>query len=88
VIIGQNKLGGFGFLASLKSAWRRIIKRVVIEYADGLVKFLSQTTKILLQLIVRILEEKGYSAGYQLGYPHNKVFIKVDVKEEADRFQA
>jgi hypothetical protein len=39
----------------------------------------------IAQLIVRILEEKGYSAGYQLGYPHNKVFIKVDVKEEADK---
>jgi len=39
----------------------------------------------IAQLIVRILEEKGYSAGYQLGYPHNKVFIKVDAKEEADK---
>ena len=39
----------------------------------------------IAQLIVRILEEKGYNAGYQLGYPHNKVFIKVDVKEEADK---
>lgn len=37
------------------------------------------------QLIVRILEERGYSSGYQLGYPHNKIFIKVDDKEEADR---
>ena len=37
------------------------------------------------QLIVRILEERGYSAGYQLSYPHNKIFIKVDAKEEADR---
>ena len=37
------------------------------------------------QLIVRILEERGYSAGYQLGYPHNKIFIRVDDKEEADR---
>jgi len=37
------------------------------------------------QFIVRILEERGYSAGYQLGYPHNKIFIKVDDKEEADR---
>ncbi len=36
------------------------------------------------QLIVRILEERGYSAGYQLGYPHNKIFIRVDDKEEAD----
>ena len=39
----------------------------------------------IAQLIVGILEDKGYSAGYQLGYPHNKVFIKVDVKEEADK---
>ena len=39
----------------------------------------------IAQLIVGILEEKGYTAGYQLGYPHNKVFIKVDDKEEADR---
>ena len=40
------------------------------------------------QLIVRILEERGYSSGYQLGYPHNKIFIKVDDKEEADRISA
>ena len=39
----------------------------------------------LAQIIVRILEERGYNAGYQLGYPNNKVFIKVDTKEEADR---
>jgi hypothetical protein len=39
----------------------------------------------LAQIIVKILEEKGYNAGYQLGYPNNKVFIKVDAKEEADR---
>jgi len=37
------------------------------------------------QLIVRILEERGYYAGYQLGYPHNKIFIKVEDKEEADK---
>ena len=37
------------------------------------------------QLIVRILEERGYSAGYQLGYPHNKIFIKVDDKEQGDK---
>jgi len=37
------------------------------------------------QFIVRILEERGYSAGYQLGYPHNKIFLRVDDKEEADR---
>jgi hypothetical protein len=39
----------------------------------------------LAQIIVRILEEKGYNAGYQLGYPHNKIFIKVDAQEEAER---
>jgi hypothetical protein len=37
------------------------------------------------RIIVRILEERGYNAGYQLGYPNNKVFINVDNKEEADR---
>ncbi len=39
----------------------------------------------IAQLIVRILEERGYNAGYQLGYPHNKIFIKVDDKEEANK---
>ena len=39
----------------------------------------------LAQLIVKILEERGYNAGYQLGYPHNKILIKLDDKEEADR---
>ena len=37
------------------------------------------------QFIVRILEERGYSASYQLGNPHNKIFLKVDHKEEADK---
>lgn len=39
----------------------------------------------IAQIIVRILEERGYNAGYQLGYPHNKIFMKVDDKEEADK---
>jgi hypothetical protein len=39
----------------------------------------------LAQLVVGILEGKGYDAGYQIGYPHNKVFIRVDKKEEADK---
>lgn len=39
----------------------------------------------LAQLIVKILEERGYNAGYQLGYPHNKILVKVDDQEEADR---
>jgi hypothetical protein len=37
------------------------------------------------QIIVGILEEKGYNACYQLGYPNNKIFINVDHKEEADK---
>ena len=39
----------------------------------------------LAQLIVGILEERGFDAGYQIGYPHNKVFIRVDGKEEAEK---
>ncbi len=39
----------------------------------------------IAQIIVRILEERGYSSGYQLGYPHNKIFIKLNDKEEADK---
>ena len=42
----------------------------------------------LAQLIVKILDERGYTAGYQLGYPHNKIFIKVDDKEEAERISS
>ena len=47
-------------------------------------KVFEPNNEHLARIIVRILEEKGYNAGYQLGYPHNKVFIKVDAKEEAD----
>jgi hypothetical protein len=39
----------------------------------------------LAQIIVRILEERGYNAGYQIGYPRNKIFINVNTKEEADK---
>ena len=39
----------------------------------------------LARIIVRFLQERGYIAGYQLGYPNNKIFINVDTKEEADR---
>ena len=37
----------------------------------------------IAQIVVRILEERGYNAAYQIGYPNNKVLIKVDDKEEA-----
>lgn len=39
----------------------------------------------IAQAIVRALEGKGYIAGYQLGYPHNKIFINTDSEEKADR---
>ena len=39
----------------------------------------------LAKIIVRFLQEKGYNASYQLGYPNNKIFIRVDTKEEANR---
>jgi hypothetical protein len=39
----------------------------------------------LAQIIVGILENRGYFAGYQLGYPNNKVFIRVNTKEEANK---
>ena len=39
----------------------------------------------IAQIVVGILEEKGYNACYQLGYPHNKIFIKVDEKELAEK---
>lgn len=38
----------------------------------------------MARIIVEILEERGYIASYQIGYPRNKIFI-VDTKEEADR---
>ena len=38
----------------------------------------------MARIIVEILQEKGYIASYQIGYPRNKILI-VDTKEEADR---
>jgi hypothetical protein len=48
-------------------------------------KVFEPTNEHIAQIIVRILEERGYTAGYQLGYPSNKIFITVDAKEEADK---
>ncbi len=42
----------------------------------------------LAQIMAKILEERGYNASYQLGYPHNKILIKVDDKEEADKISS
>ena len=39
----------------------------------------------LAKIIVRLLQQRGYNAGYQLGYPKNKIFIRVNTKEEANR---
>ncbi len=43
------------------------------------------TNERLAQIIVRFLQERGYNAGYQLGYPKNKIFMRADTKEEANR---
>jgi hypothetical protein len=43
------------------------------------------TDENIAQIIVRILEEKGYCASYQLGYPRNKIFIKLGKKGEANK---
>lgn len=39
----------------------------------------------IAQVIVEILADKGYVASYQLGYPHNKLFLKANSKEQADK---
>jgi hypothetical protein len=38
----------------------------------------------IARIIVEILEERGYIASYQIGYPKNKIFITVDTQKEAD----
>jgi hypothetical protein len=37
----------------------------------------------LAEIIVKILEKRGYNAGYQTSYPQHAIFIKVDGQEEA-----
>ena len=39
----------------------------------------------LAHVIVKFLQGRGYNTGYQLGYPHNKIFLRVEAKEEADK---
>jgi hypothetical protein len=39
----------------------------------------------IARIIAGILEERGYIASYQIGYPKNKVFITVDTQEKAER---
>ena len=38
----------------------------------------------LAEVIVKILEKRGYQATYQRSYPQHTVFIKVDTQEEAN----
>jgi hypothetical protein len=42
----------------------------------------------LARIIVSILREKRYIASYQLGYPKNKIFIRLESEVEADRISA
>lgn len=39
----------------------------------------------LAEIIVRILEKRGYDAGYQTSYPQHAVYIKAENQEEADK---
>jgi len=48
-------------------------------------KVFEPNDRELAEIIVRILEKRGYDAGYQSSYPQHAVFIKVDSQEEADR---
>lgn len=41
--------------------------------------------KGLAEIIVKILEKRGYQAGHQRSYPQHTVFIKVDKQEEANK---
>lgn len=41
--------------------------------------------KELAEIIVKILEKRGYQAEYQRSYPQHAVFIKVDKQEEANK---
>ena len=48
-------------------------------------KVFEPNDRELAEIIVRILERRGYDAGYQSSYPQHAVFIKVDSQEEADK---
>ena len=48
-------------------------------------KVFEPNDKELAEIIVRILEKRGYDAGYQTSYPQHAVFIKVESQEEADK---
>ncbi len=41
--------------------------------------------KELAEIIVKILEKRGYQARYQRSYPQHTVFIKVEKQEEANK---
>ena len=48
-------------------------------------KVFEPNDEALAEIIVRILEKRGYDTGYQSSYPQHAVFIKVESQEEADR---
>jgi len=41
--------------------------------------------KELAEIIVKILEKRGYQAGYQRSYPQHTIFVKVDKVEVANK---
>ena len=48
-------------------------------------KVFEPNNKELAEIIVRILEKRGYQAGYQRSYPQHAVFVKVDSQEGANK---
>jgi hypothetical protein len=70
-------------LINLESSQRRLDKRGL----NGLMDYevFEPDNEHLAQIIVRFLQGRGYSAGYQLGYRHNKIFLQTDSKQEADK---
>jgi len=48
-------------------------------------KVFEPNDEALAEIIVGILEKRGYDAGYQSSYPQHAVFIKAESQEEADR---
>jgi hypothetical protein len=45
----------------------------------------KQDNERLARFILRFLWEDGYNAGYQISYPKNKIFARVDTKGEANQ---
>jgi hypothetical protein len=64
---------------------KELIRMVKVNNMPMDYKVFEPNDRELAEIIVRILEKRGYDAGYQSSYPQHAVFIKVDAQEEADK---